>query len=155
MKLIKRPPLKKKFVYVIIVVVSIVLVGWGLQWRPNYNQRPPILPQTTYRAGQIPAMGKRLTYLAGTRAAQSQAFNAPLSWEVYWDFLCNESSDPGYFSVLVFDKDGAQSPQVQPITAKGISGFGDQKYTMSYGELVTLQVDSNCSWQLTAKSANG
>ena len=150
MKQIKRYSPKHNIVYAIMVGASVALLGGGLLWWTN---RSPSLPQTTYRAGQIPVGGKTLTYLAGPSSAQSDAFIAPPSWDIYWDFLCNESAAPGYFSVTVFDKDGTKSTQARPITAKGISGFGDQKYTMSHSETFTLRVESNCNWHLTAQSA--
>jgi len=154
MKLIKLPAPQRRIVYIIIAVTLSALVAMGLTQRTKLTSPAPSLPQTTYRAGQIPAGGKKLLYLTGPSSAQSQAFLAPLAWDVYWDFLCNETASPGYFNVTILDENGSESTQARPITAQGISGFGDQKYTMAHSETVTLRVASNCHWHLTAKSAS-
>lgn len=153
MKQIKQLALKWTIIYIIIAVTLLALVAMGLTQRTKLTPSAPSLPQTTYRAGQIPAAGKKLLYLTGHSSAQSQAFIAPLAWDVYWDFLCDESASPGYFNVTILDENGSASLQARPIAAQGISGFGDQKYTMAHSETVTLRVASNCHWHLTAKSA--
>jgi len=127
MKHVESPVPKRRIVYIIIAVTILTLVAWGLTQRTKLTPPAPSLPQTTYRAGQIPAGGKKLLYLTGSSSAQSQAFLAPLAWDVYWDFLCNETASPGYFNVTILDENGSASPQARPIAAQGISGFGDQK----------------------------
>ena len=153
MKLTRPLWLNKKTGSVILVWLGLALMGGGLAWPISHHHKSSPLPQTTYRAGQIPLGGTKLTYLSGASAAQSAVFSAPLAWDVYWDFLCDEAASPGYFNVTVFTRDGVERTQLHPIVAKGISGFGDQPYVMAQREPVWLQVDSNCSWHVTAQSA--
>ena len=153
MKLPRPLWLNQKTGSVILVLFGLTLVCGGLACPVVHRHKSPPLPQTTYRAGQIPLGSTKLTYLSGASAAQSAVFSAPLAWDVYWDFLCDESSSPGYFNVTVFTRDGIESTRLRPIVATGISGFGDQPYVMSQGEPVWLRVDSNCNWHVTAQSA--
>jgi hypothetical protein len=145
---------RAKLTLILCLVNATVILGAGvIVWRATHHAPPSTPKTTTFRAGQIPSSGKKLIHLdGGSTGAQTELFTAPTKWDVYWDFLCDEAVSPGYLTVTVLNADGTPNAELKPIQPTGISGFGDQPYTMPASSAVKLKVESNCSWHLTAHS---
>jgi hypothetical protein len=90
-----------------------------------------------------------LLQLKGSGTKSTQTFTAPSNWTLDYTYDCSSfSSGRGNFQVYIFNVDGSMSP------ASGVNQLGstgsDTEYYHQGGSLY-LEVNSECSWTVTAK----
>jgi len=90
--------------------------------------------------------------LKGNGSSRSAVFDAPSSWQVYWSFVCYSEDQLGSLHITPTAANGLPVAGNKPITAQGISGFGDQPYQLGGRLYLSIQAAAGCTWQLTVKA---
>jgi hypothetical protein len=93
-----------------------------------------------------PATPRTLLSQQGSGTASTQSFSAPTNWDLMWSYDCSSFGSSGNFEV---DVQGDLGPL--GVDQLGTSGSGTEYYHQ--GGSYYLEVDSECSWQVTARTA--
>jgi hypothetical protein len=93
-----------------------------------------------------PAPPQTLLSQQGSGTASTASFSAPKNWDLAWSSDCSGFGSSGNFEV---DVQGNLGPV--GVNQMGTSGSGTEYYHQ--GGSYYLEVDSECSWQVTARTA--
>ncbi len=93
-----------------------------------------------------PATPRTLLTQQGSGTASTPNFSAPTNWDLVWSYDCSSFGSSGNFEV---DVQGNLGPL--GVNQMGTSGSGTEYYHQ--GGSYYLEVDSECSWQVTARTA--
>jgi hypothetical protein len=105
-------------------------------------------PTTTPSSAPTPVQPKVLLDLTGSGIKASAPFNAPSHWKLAYTYDCSSVGGKGNFIVSVYQGDNFSDDIVNELGASGNSST--DVYTS--GE-VHLEIDSECSWHVTATTA--
>jgi hypothetical protein len=93
-----------------------------------------------------PAPPQTLLNQQGSGTASTASFSAPKNWDLVWSYDCSSFGSSGNFEV---DIQGNLGPL--GVNQMGTSGSGTEYYHQ--GGSYYLEVNSECSWQVTARTA--
>ena len=93
-----------------------------------------------------PTAPQTLLNQQGSGTASTASFSAPKNWDLAWAYDCSGFGSSGNFEV---DVQGNLGPV--GVNQMGTSGSGTEYYHQ--GGSYYLEVDSECSWQVTARTA--
>ena len=107
---------------------------------------PTVTATRTATPTPTPATPQTLLNQQGSGTASTASFSAPKNWDLAWSYDCSTFGSSGNFEV---DVQGNLGPV--GVNQMGTSGSGTEYYHQ--GGSYYLEVDSECSWQVTARSA--
>jgi hypothetical protein len=144
----------KKSQRVVTVAVGVLLLSSAgiIFLAPRHSSLPrPVVSSTTYSKDSLPAHGRTLLRLDGTGNARSESFKAPAKWDLYWNFQCDEQP-VGSFRITAATPALLSQANLKAVSARGISGFGDQPYASPGNFRLLIQTDAGCEWHVTVKA---
>jgi hypothetical protein len=110
---------------------------------------PAVSPARVATSTPSPTTPRTLLNQQGSGTASTQSFSAPTNWDLVWSYDCSSFGSSGNFEVNVQGNLGPLG-----VNQMGTSGSGTEYYHQ--GGSYYLEVDSECSWQVTARtSASG
>jgi hypothetical protein len=120
----------------------------GSQPTPPQSIKKPVTTSVPTSV-PVPHQSVVLLQLKGSGTKSTQTFTAPSNWTLDYTYDCSSfSNGKGNFQVYVFNADGSMS------SASGVNQLGssgsDTEYYHQGGSLY-LEVNSECSWTITAK----
>ncbi len=95
-----------------------------------------------------PHVPQVLLQVSGSGSKSTQTFMAPSTWTLDYSYDCSSFGSQGNFQIFIFNGSGAMVPLSGP-NQLGMSG-SDTEYYHSGGQLY-LEINSECSWTVTAK----
>ena len=107
---------------------------------------PTVAATRTATPTATPATPQTLLNQRGSGTASTASFSAPKNWDLVWSYDCSSFGSSGNFEV---DVQGGIGPL--GVNQMGASGSGTDYYHQ--GGSYYLEVDSECSWQVTARTA--
>lgn len=107
----------------------------------------------TYGPNHVPVQGALLTHATGTGAGQTSLFKLSQNdWHVYWSFINSGGNEEVCnFKATVHDA-GNNTLVGKVITANGISGDGDGRYTQPGKFYISIQAVAGCAWNISVKT---
>ena len=118
----------------------------------NSTSTIQVTSQTTTKATASPtqAIPQTLLDLTGSGTKTTQKFTAASDWDLNWSYDCtNFSSGTGNFQVFVYQGDGTMSLDNAGVNQLGAKDTNVEHYHT--GGTFYLEVNSECSWHITAK----
>ena len=122
----------------VIVIVAGVLFLFA-RFSPGTGSNPT-------QPGAAPLAHVTLLSLTGNGIKQSQTFVAPDSWQIDYSFDCSGFGQAGNFAIYVYAGGGA----INDVAANQIALTGRDTSFEHAGGATYLEVNSECSWTLTA-----
>jgi hypothetical protein len=107
---------------------------------------PAVSPTRAVTPAPTPASPQTLLNQQGSGTASTASFSTPKNWDLGWSYDCSSFGSSGNFEV---DVQGNLGPV--GVNQMGTSGSGTEYYHQ--GGSYYLEVDSECSWQITARAA--
>lgn len=105
-------------------------------------------PTATPAPAPAPHVPVALLQISGTGQKSTQTFTAPSNWTLDYSYDCSNFGYKGNFQIYIYNADGSPASADGP-NELGMSG-SDTEYYHSGGQLY-LEVNSECSWTVTAK----
>lgn len=150
---------KYKLISVIIAFVLFAIIGAASDGHKPSTSKATLSDKNT-SATSVTTSGRQATAktapapqilldLTGTGTSQTQQFTAVANWDLNWRYDCTSLGSQGNFQVMVYNKDGSLSYENTLVNQLGNSGTDVQHYYKA--GTFYLNVNSECSWHVTAK----
>jgi hypothetical protein len=138
-----------------LILIFIILAAMTSKSSTTSTTSTPAAPDKTTsqqtQASAAPAHTPQvLLDLTGTGTKTTQKFTAASDWDLSWSYDCNSSlGNTGNFIVSIYNGDGSLSTDNQEVNQLGAKGADVEHYHT--GGTFYLEVNSECSWHVTAK----